>query len=348
MAQFTIALDAMGGDDAPSMVVGGVILAAERLLDTKFLLFGDKARLEPLLARHGGEGGGRIEIRHTDQRVSGDEKPSQALRKGRASSMGLAIEAVKQGEAVGAVSAGNTGALMALAKFALRMLPGIDRPAICTLLPTMRGQSVVLDLGANVECDAETLVQFAIMGEAFARVMLGIARPSIALLNVGSEEVKGHDIVREAAQRLRDTALPIDFKGFVEGDGIGKGDVDVIVTDGFTGNVALKTVEGTAKLIGHHLRSSFETSIWTKLSYLVARPAIEAARDHFDPRRYNGAMFVGLNGIVIKSHGGTDAFGFANAIGVAHQLAVANIDERITEDLRNFSAAAVGAAATGS
>lgn len=343
MAPVTIALDAMGGDDAPRMVVDGMFLARESLPDLRFLVFGDRAQLEPLVARHG-TGGGAVEIRHTDQRVAGDEKPSQALRKGRASSMGLAIEAVKQGEAVAAVSAGNTGALMALAKFGLRMLPGIDRPAICTLLPTMRGQSVVLDLGANVECDAETLVQFAIMGEAFARTMLGIARPSVALLNVGSEEVKGHDIVREAAQRLRDTSLPIDFKGFVEGDGIGKGDVDVIVTDGFTGNVALKTVEGTAKLIGHHLRTSFEKSIWAKLSYLVAKPAIDSARDHFDPRRYNGAMFVGLNGIVIKSHGGTDAFGFANAIRVARQLATENIDDRITEDLRNFGTAAVAGA----
>ncbi|MBM3558082.1 MAG: phosphate acyltransferase PlsX, partial [Alphaproteobacteria bacterium] len=252
----TLALDAMGGDHAPGMVVEGVAVAAPRLNGARFLLFGDKARIEPLLAAQPALAG-RCEIIHTEVVVAGDEKPSLALRKGRGSSMALAIEAVKEGRAAGAVSAGNTGALMAFGMMALRTLPGIRRPAICTILPTIAGDGVtMLDLGANVECDAETLVQFAVMGEAFARTLLGIARPTVGLLNVGSEEVKGHDTVRLAAQLLRETTLPIQFKGFVEGDGISSGDFDVVVTDGFTGNIALKTAEGTAKLIGAKMKQA--------------------------------------------------------------------------------------------
>ena len=229
--------------------------------------------------------------------------------------MRLAIDAVKDGQASAAISAGNTGALMALAKFALKTLPGIERPAIATLMPTRRSEAVVLDLGANTECDAANLVQFAVMGEVFARAVLGFAKPTVGLLNIGTEEVKGHDTLREAAALLRASELPIEFRGFVEGSDLTSGKVDVVVTDGFTGNVALKVAEGTVALYSQCLREAFKSSLMAKLGYYLARPALQLARQRLDPRRYNGAMFLGLNGIVVKSHGGTDALGFANAIG---------------------------------
>jgi glycerol-3-phosphate acyltransferase PlsX len=254
---------------------------------------------------------------HTDSVVRGDEKPSVALRSGRESSMRLAINAVREGRAEGLVSAGNTGALMAMSKFVMKTLPGIARPAIATYFPTLRGESVMLDLGANVHCDADNLVQFAVLGTAFARTVLNIPDPTYGLLNVGSEDTKGHEALHEAKAILKDAELPGRFLGFIEGDDIGKGTVDVVVTDGFTGNVALKTAEGTAKLINELVRRTFRSSFLAGLGYLLARPALRKLRKRVDPRRYNGAVFLGLNGIVVKSHGGTDAFGFANAIGVA-------------------------------
>ncbi|HTV88595.1 MAG TPA: phosphate acyltransferase PlsX, partial [Stellaceae bacterium] len=312
----TIALDAMGGDRAPDIVLQGANLALERHPGAKFLLFGAESKVTPLLAQLP-----RVaevaSLHHTDEIVAGDDKPSQALRAGRNTSMRLAIDAVAEGRADGVVSAGNTGALMAIAKFVLKTLPGIDRPAIATFYPTLRGESVLLDLGANIECDAENLVQFALMGDAFARSVLGVVEPTVGLLNVGSEDLKGNDAVRGAAARLRGGLTPIRFHGFVEGDDIGAGTVDVIVTDGFTGNVALKTAEGTAKLFAEGLRASFSHSPMARIGYLFARGALKKLATRVDPRRYNGAMFLGLRGIVVKSHGGTDAFGFANAIGVA-------------------------------
>ncbi|HEY9566786.1 MAG TPA: phosphate acyltransferase PlsX, partial [Thalassobaculum sp.] len=250
------------------------------------------------------------------------EKPSAALRAGRGSSMRLAIDLVGTGEADCVVSAGNTGALMAMAKFVLRPVRGIDRPAIAGMFPTLRGESAMLDLGANIDCDATNLVQFAVMGQIFARTVLGLDRPVVGLLNVGSEEQKGHEAIREAATLLRGIkGMPFDFHGFVEGDDIPAGTVDVVVTDGFSGNVALKTAEGTARLIGQFLRDAFGSSLLSKVGYLLARPAIGQLRQRMDPRRYNGAVFLGLNGIAVKSHGGTDALGFANAIGVAADMA---------------------------
>jgi glycerol-3-phosphate acyltransferase PlsX len=248
-----------------------------------------------------------------------------------------AIEAVQSGEAAGVVSAGNTGALLAIAMLMLRTLPGIHRPAIAGFFPTLRSESVMLDLGANVECDADNLVQFAIMGNVFARTVLGVLHPTVGILNVGSEELKGHEAVREASAMLRNTAMPGSFHGFVEGDDIAKGTVDVIVTDGFTGNVALKTIEGTAKLYTGFLRESFRTSIMAKVGYLLARPAINSLRTRVDPRRYNGAIFLGLNGIAVKSHGGTDAIGFANAIGVAVDMVVHGAIEKIKEDFARLT-----------
>ena len=328
----TIALDAMGGDRAPAMVLQGADLALERHPEVRFLLFGDEARIGPLLTKLPRLATAAT-VHHTDEVVLGDAKPSQALRTGRRSSMRLAIDAVAGGHADGVVSAGNTGALMAMAKFALKTLPGIDRPAIATLFPTRRGETVMLDLGANVECDADNLVQFALMGNVFARAVLGLLEPTVGLLNVGSEELKGNDAVRAAAARLRGGATPIRFHGFVEGDDIANGTVDVVVTDGFTGNVALKAIEGVARLFGESLRASFHHSLSARIGYLFARGALGKFRARLDPRRYNGAMFLGLAGIAVKSHGSTDAFGFANAIGVAIDLKVNGFLQKISDEL---------------
>jgi len=333
----TLSIDAMGGDNAPDMVVEGVDTALERLTDVSFLLFGDEARLNPLLDRFP-RARAASQVRHTTEVVTNDAKPAQALRQGRNSSMRLAINAVGDGEAAGIVSAGNTGALMAMAKFVLKTLPGIDRPAIATYFPTRRGESVMLDLGANVECDAENLIQFAVMGEVFARNVLGLENPTVGILNVGQEDLKGNQAVKLASQGLMNSKLPLRFHGFVEGDDIGAGTVDVIVTDGFTGNIALKTAEGTAKLFGHFLKEALTSSLPAKLGALLAKSALTTLKMRVDPRRYNGAMFVGLNGICVKSHGGTDAVGFANAINVAYELISNNFNENIKQDYEQFRA----------
>jgi glycerol-3-phosphate acyltransferase PlsX len=328
----------MGGDRAPGMVLRGADLALERHPDTRFLIFGAENQIAPLLAQLP-----RVAkvatLHHTSEVVADDDKPSQALRAGRDTSMRLAIEAVAEGRADGIVSAGNTGALMAIAKFVLKTLPGIDRPAIATFFPTMRGESVMLDLGANIECDAENLVQFALMGDAFARSVLGLTQPTVGLLNVGSEDLKGNDAVRTASVRLRSGIIPLRFYGFVEGNDIGAGTVDVIVTDGFSGNVALKTAEGTARLFAEALRTSFRYSPMARIGYLFARNAMKKFTARFDPRRYNGAMFLGLGGIAVKSHGSADAFGFANAIGVAIDMKVNGFLEKIRSDLARLNSA---------
>jgi phosphate acyltransferase len=332
----TIALDAMGGDLAPGMVVKGANIARQRFPKVHFVFFGDEARIRPLLDKKPKLNKVSV-IRHADHAIKSEDKPSAALRSGRGSSMRLACDAVRDGEAAGVVSAGNTGALMAIAKFVLKTLPGIDRPAIAGYFPTLRGESVMLDLGANVECDANNLVEFAVMGNVFARTVLGVLHPTVGLLNVGSEELKGHEALREAAAILRGTSMPGRFHGFVEGDDIAKGTVDVIVTDGFTGNIALKTIEGTAKLYSEFLRGTFRISLLSRLGYLMARPALNGLRIRLDPRRYNGAIFLGLNGIAVKSHGGTDALGFANAIAVAIDMAVHGAIEKIKEDFARLT-----------
>lgn len=314
--RLTIALDAMGGDNAPEIVLRGADIARERYPDVRYLIFGDESAIEPLLAtlpklRE------RAEIRHTTDRITSETKPSAALRTGRQSSMWLAVNAVREGQADAIVSAGNTGALMAVAKFVLRTPKGVDRPAIAGLVPTARGECTMLDLGANLECDTENLVQFAVMGALFSKVVLGVERPSVGLLNVGAEELKGHEVLRSAAGRLRETELPLKFAGFIEGNDIAKGAVDVVVTDGFTGNVALKTAEGTAQLCAGFLKESFRSSVLAMGGYLLARGALRKLRLRLDPRRYNGAVFLGLNGVVVKSHGGSDAYGFGNAVCVA-------------------------------
>ena len=329
----------MGGDAAPGIVVDGAARALEGQPDLAFLMFGDEARVAPLLGQHE-----RLRsvtmLRHTPDAVAGDAKPSTALRQGRNSSMRLSINAVKEGEAAAAVSAGNTGALMAMAKFVLKTLPGIDRPAIASVLPGRQRPVVVLDLGANIDCGAEDLFQFAVMGEVYARVMLNVAKPRVGLLNVGTEELKGDDVVRGAAAMLRGSTLPIDFHGFVEGTDVTEGVVDVVVTDGFTGNVALKIAEGTAAMFTAALREAFRGGgLRAKLGYLLAKPAFATLREKFDARRYNGAMFLGLNGVVVKSHGGTDAVGFASAIAVAANLVRKGTNQRIIDEMAELSTA---------
>jgi glycerol-3-phosphate acyltransferase PlsX len=310
-------------------VLDGLELAAERHPQARFLLLGDEARVGGALARR--KRAAKVcSLRHAPEVISGDLKPTAALRM-RGSSMRMAIDAVAAGEAAGVVSAGNTGALMALAKIVIKTMPEIDRPALAAIGPSARGDVVLLDLGANVQCDARNLVEFAIMGDAFARVALGLTMPSIGLLNVGSEELKGDDRVRAAAEILRDSHVGAQFRGFIEGHDITAGTVDVVVTDGFTGNVALKTGEGALKLMRDLLRQVFTSSVPARLGYLLARPALDRLREWMDPRRYNGAILLGLNGVVVKSHGGTDALGFAHAVDVAMDMVTHGYNDRIKD-----------------
>jgi phosphate acyltransferase len=316
-----IALDAMGGDHGASVVVPGAELSLTRRPGIEFLVFGDRAVVGPLLdARPRLKAAARLV--HTDVSVKMHDKPSQALRKGRwKSSMWLAIDAVRKGDAHAAVSAGNTGALMAMAKFNLRTMARIERPAIAALWPTLRGQSIVLDLGASIGADAAHLVDLAAMGGAMARVLFGLERPTVGLLNIGVEEAKGLEDVREAGRILREGQWPqIEYAGFVEGDDIGKGTVDVVVTEGFAGNIALKAAEGTARQLGQILKREMNRTLATRLGYLLARGAFRALSDKMDPSKSNGGVFLGLNGIVIKSHGGTDAEGFAYAVDLGYDM----------------------------
>lgn len=329
----TIALDAMGGDAGPDMVIPGAAFSAVRHPGFRYLLFGDRARIAPLLERHPALKA-VSEIRHTDVAVAMDAKPSQALRQGRGkSSMWQAIEAVRSGEAHTAISAGNTGALMAMSRFILKTLPGIQRPAIAAVWPNTRGESVVLDVGATIGADANQLVEFAVMGEAMARCMFGLERPAVGLLNVGVEEMKGQEQVKEAGRLLRELDLPIEYAGFVEGDDISKGTVDVVVTEGFTGNIALKTAEGTAKQLSAYLKLALSRTWLSRLGALLASGAFKALRDRMDPRKHNGGVFLGLNGVVVKSHGGTDALGFATAIDVAIEMVRNDLVKKIATDV---------------
>lgn len=335
-----IALDAMGGDFGPSVVIPGAATSLTRHPDSEFLLFGEAAEIERELAAHPAlKAVSRVV--HTDVVISMKEKPSQALRRGRkTSSMWLAIDAVKKGEADVAVSAGNTGALMAMARFNLRTLPGIDRPAIAAVWPTARGDSVVLDLGATIGGDAHHLMTLAVMGSAMARVLFDIERPTVGLLNIGVEEVKGGEEVREAADLLRRMDMPqLEFIGFVEGDGIGRGDADVIVSEGFSGNIALKAAEGTARQMGEFLRSAMSRTWRTRLGYFFARSAFKALRDKLDPNKSNGGVLLGLNGIVVKSHGGTNAEGFAYAVDVGYEMVRYDLLTKINQMLNSDDSA---------
>ena len=333
---YSLAIDAMGGDRAPDIVVEGMDIASERHPQARFLLVGDEVRLVALLKRYK-RAAKSCTIKHAADAISGDMKPSVALRM-RQSSMRLAIDAVAQGAASGVVSAGNTGALLTLAKIVLKTLPGIDRPAMAAIGPSARGDVVMLDLGANVSCDTRNLVEFAVMGDVFARTVLGLTAPTIGLLNVGSEEMKGDETLRRAADLLRASHIGPQFHGFVEGHDIAAGTTDVIVTDGFTGNIALKTGEGALKLIGQLLRQVFSSGIAARIGYLLARPGLDRLREWLDPRRYNGAVMLGLSGVVVKSHGGTDAQGFAHAVDVAMDMVVHRFNDRMREGLGKIGA----------
>ncbi len=313
----------MGGDHGPPVVVGGIKDYRTRHggEGVTFLLHGDEAAIRAELTRLRIPEG-VCEVRHTDKKIASDEKPAQAMRRGKGSSLWNAIEVVKTGEAGAVVSAGNTGALMAISKLILRMsAPGLERPAIVASWPTLRGVTAVLDVGANIESDAEQLIEFAIMGEAFHAAVHGVAKPTIGVLNVGSEDIKGHEEVREAHRILKDGGLELNYHGFVEGDDIAKGTVDVVVTDGFTGNIALKTAEGVARFISALLKEALTSGIQAKVGALIALPALKTMRQRIDPSAINGGPLLGLNGIVVKSHGGADAKGFGNAIRIAVDLA---------------------------
>lgn len=330
-----IALDAMGGDNAPDAVMHAAELVLQKQTGVSFLIFGNQSKLEPYLQQlpnlreHS-------TIMHTDSTVSADEKVSSALRQGKNSSMQLAINAVKEGKAHSVVSGGNTGALMAMSKLGFRMLPGIDRPAILSRIPTIRGRSALLDCGANVDCTAEHLFQFAIMGDAYARAVMDVEKPLIGILNVGSEELKGSDVVKQAAEMIRSSSVPLNFYGFVEGTDILSGTVDVVITDGFTGNVALKTMEGTAKMLSHNLRSALERNWMSKLGALLLRNSLIKMSRTMDPRYHNGAMMIGLNGVAVKSHGSADKVAFAQAIGNAIALARNGVNQRIIAEMRAY------------
>jgi glycerol-3-phosphate acyltransferase PlsX len=325
----------MGGDRAPQIVIEGADIIASSNHNVHFLFFGDERKITRII-QNCRYLKGRYTLHHTEEFISADEKPSNALRRGTKSSMRLAIDSVKNGEAEVIISAGNTGALMAMSKIVLRPLSGIDRPAIVTSIPNKKKKGTVfLDMGANVECDADVLFQFAVMGHAFARVVLKIANPKIGILNVGSEEAKGHEDVKNVAIMLRESHLKDDFYGYVEGDDITKGTVDVVVTDGFTGNITLKAIEGAVKLVSGVIKEGFQSSIWSKIGYLFASVSITKATKDMDPRVHNGAMLVGLNGVVVKSHGSTDAFGFSNAIKVAISLVENNINEQIMNEIKS-------------
>ncbi len=330
-----IAVDAMGGDDGVRVMVEGAALARRRHDRFKFLLVGDETRIKAALDDHPNLRSAS-EVLHAEDTIGGEEKPSQALRRAKTTSMGLAVEAVKSGKAGAAVSGGNTGALMAIAKIALRTLPGIDRPALAALLPTLGDNDLVmLDLGANTECDARNLVEFAVMGAAYSRVVTGRIAPRVRLLNIGTEEIKGTDSLQEAAAMLRraEGTLAMSFDGYAEADILGSGLFDVVVSDGFSGNIALKAVEGTAKFVADLLKRSFTSSLRSKIGFLISRPATDLLRHHLDPNNHNGAVFLGLNGIVVKSHGGASAAGVANAVAVAARLLEENVTERIKTDL---------------
>ena len=339
-----IALDAMGGDVGASVVIPGAAIALKRHPDTEFLLYGDSKLIDEQLAGYPAlKKASRVF--HTDVTVSMHDKPSQALRRGRkTSSMWLAIDAVKKGEAHVAVSAGNTGALMAMARFHLRTMPGIDRPALAGIWPTARGESVVLDLGATIGGDAHHLMALAVMGSAMASVLFNRERPTVGLLNIGSEEIKGHEEIREAAELLR--ASQLNYIGFVEGDGIGQGAADVIVSEGFSGNIALKAAEGTARQMADLLRAAMASSWQSKIGYLFARNAFKVLRDKLDPNKSNGGLLLGLKGVVVKSHGGINAEGFAYAVDVGYEMVRCDLLTKINRMLnRDGSALAQAQAA---
>ncbi|MCD7060797.1 phosphate acyltransferase PlsX [Pelagibacterium xiamenense] len=338
----TISVDAMGGDNAPGAPIDGANLLLRERPDARFIFHGRKEVIEPLVAQHP-QLRESCDIRHAETVITMEDKPSQALRKGRGtSSMWAAIQSVKDGEADVAISGGNTGALMAMATFCLRPMEGISRPAIAAIWPTLKSDIIVLDVGATIGADAEQLVDFSILGSAMARALFDMETPSIGLLNVGVEEAKGNEWVKDAA-RILSTSEGGGFKyhGFVEGDDLGKGTVDVVVTEGFTGNIALKTAEGTARQVGTYLSNALRAGFFSRLGALLASSALSAIRSKMDPRTVNGGVFLGLNGVVIKSHGSTDEIGYKSALGLAYDMARNELIGKIADGLERFHPAAL-------
>lgn len=331
MSDLILSCDAMGGDHGPNAVLPGIDLALKEGLQARFLLFGRKEILEPMLEKYP-RVAANSELCPAETVVTPEERAIAAMRK-PGTSMRLSIEAVAEGRAQAVISSGNTGALMATARMILKMLPGVDRPSIASMMPTMKGRSVMLDLGANLVADADTIIQMAVLGALFAQINLKKDKPTVGILNVGSEDQKGHEYLREAASVLSDLDFPGRYYGFIEGDDIAKGTADVIVTDGFTGNVALKTAEGVGKMAGFYIREAFTSSIWAKIGYLLANRAMKRIRAKLDPRLYNGGLFLGLKGVCIKSHGGSDAFAFARALHVAAAMVREDYTGRVAEAL---------------
>ncbi len=334
MVQKIIALDAMGGDHGPQVTVGAAKLALEEFSGLELVLVGDQQRLAIEFEKHELSNDDRIRIHHASEVISMDESPVIALKKKKDSSMRVAINLVKDGTVQACVSAGNTGALMATSKFVLKTIRGISRPAICTILPGINGHTHMLDLGANLECTPENLAEFALMGSVLAQSVEGISNPSIGLLNIGSEEIKGNESIKRASKLIAESRL--NYYGFVEGDDIYKGTVNVIVTDGFVGNVSLKTGEGLAALVNHVLGNEFKRNWLTKLAALCALPVLASVRRKLDPRRYNGASLLGLNGIVVKSHGSADTSSFLNAIKIAYIEIENCVPERISDAIESY------------
>ncbi len=335
-SQAIIAIDVMGGDNAPDAAILGADLFLKKQKNVKFLLFGDENKIVPILSKT------KFlkdysDLIHCSKSISSEDNVTKALKNSRGTSMRSAIESVKNGASDAVVSSGNTGALMALSKICFKTLDGIDRPAISSIIPTMNnGASVLLDMGANSHCDANNIWQFAIMGDAYAKVVLGKDSPSIGVLNIGSEDMKGNEVVRVAHQMIQESDM-LNYQGYVEGNDITSGKVDVVVTDGFTGNIALKAIEGTALMCKHYLKKGFKSSPASLLGGFLSFFSLKKVFSNLDPRNYNGGMFLGLNGITIKSHGCSDAMGVANAIKVTHKLIVNKINEKIIEELNHSS-----------
>lgn len=333
--QQTISIDAMGGDHGPSVMIAGAAKALEDIPDSQILFFGKDTEIQAEVDKHPILSG-RCQIIHTDKTISSTDKPSAAIRAGKGSSMRMAIESVKNGQAESVVSAGNTGALMAMSKLILKCLPGITRPALASVFPSTTGETVVLDLGANLACDAEILSQFAVLGAVYARVVKGMPHPRVGLLNVGTEEMKGHEEVRAASAILTEVDFPGEYIGFIEGNDLTNGRVDVAVSDGFTGNVALKTAEGVGKLTSHLLREAFKSSPLAFLGYLFAMRAMNRMKDKVDPSRHNGGMFLGLNGVAVKSHGGSNTLGTSHAILMAADLVRNGFNKRVAYEIEQL------------
>ena len=334
MTSVTISLDAMGGDFGAPVVVKAAVDYLQEQHDVSLILVGDQEAIQSELNSHNITAHERLKIQHASQRVEMDEPPSQALRNKKDSSMRVAINLVKEGVADAAVSAGNTGALMATARYVLKTLSGIDRPAITSLMPNMHGKTYMLDLGANVGCTSEHLMQFAVMGSVLTSAINNIERPKVGLLNVGEEEIKGNDQVKQAHEVLRESEL--NYIGYVEGDDIYCGEVDIVVCDGFVGNVSLKTSEGVAKIVAHYAKQEFERNWFTKLCGIMAMPVLKAFKTRIDPRRYNGASLLGLRGVVVKSHGGADAFSFQHAIDIARVEVSEQVPKKIESRIEDY------------